>query len=125
MDRTPACRARSGGRTHIDSQTPSCQRSHCLAQGPERSTTVAPRARTNSICQASYFSFFAAPRHSAIEPDRHTGLEPGRIALRIEAQAQRIAIVIADRALRLPGRERPNRPKLGDSGGYRFAPALS
>ena len=50
----------------------------------------------------------------AIEPDRHTGLEPGRIALRIEAYAKRTAVVIADRPLRLPGCERPERHQLGD-----------
>ena len=61
---------------------------------------------------------------TAIEPDRHAGLEPGPIALRIEAQAQRIAIVIADRALSLPGRERPDRLKFGDDGWHGFAHAL-
>ena len=42
---------------------------------------------------------------SAIEPDRHAGLDPGRIAQQVEAQPQRAAVVIADRPLRLPGRE--------------------
>ena len=41
--------------------------------------------------------------------------------MRIEAQAQRIAIVIADRALGLPGRERPERQQLGDDGRRRLA----
>ena len=51
------------------------------------------------------------------------GSKRGRIALRIEAQAQRVAIVIADRALGLPGRERPERPQLGDDGRRRLARA--
>ena len=49
----------------------------------------------------------AAPNSpSAIEPHRRAELEGGRIALRIEAQAQRVEIVIADRTFGLPGRER-------------------
>ena len=48
-------------------------------------------------------------RKSAIEPNRHSGLEAARITLRIEPQAQRIAVVIADRAFGLPGRERSER----------------
>ena len=43
--------------------------------------------------------------------------------LRIEAQAQRIAIVVADRALGLPGRERPERQELGDDRRRRSARA--
>jgi hypothetical protein len=38
-------------------------------------------------------------------PDHHARLEPGRIALRIKSQSQRVAVVIADRALGLPCRE--------------------
>ena len=41
----------------------------------------------------------------ALEPDRHARLEIRRIAFRIEAYAERAAIVIADRALGLPRRE--------------------
>jgi hypothetical protein len=41
------------------------------------------------------------------EPDRHAGFQFGRIALRVETQTQRIAIVVADGPLGLPGRERP------------------
>src|SRR5262249_39614567 len=59
----------------------------------------------------------------AIEPDRHAGLEIGGIALRIEAQPQRAAVVIADRAFRLPGRERAERDQLGDDSAYRVAGA--
>jgi hypothetical protein len=55
-------------------------------------------------------------RGSAIEPDRHAGFEAARITLRIEAQAQRIEIVVADRALGLPGREWPEWQQLGDDG---------
>jgi hypothetical protein len=51
----------------------------------------------------------------AIEPDRHAGLETGSNALRVEAQPQRTAVVVADRALRLPGRERTERHQLGDN----------
>ena len=42
---------------------------------------------------------------SAIEPDGHARLEPGRIAQRVEAQTQCAAVVIADRPLCLPGCE--------------------
>ena len=51
---------------------------------------------------------------SRIEPDRHAGLEAGRITLQVEAQAQGIAVVIANRALGLPSRERAQRAQLGD-----------
>src|SRR5215831_17220906 len=70
--------------------------------------------------------FLAAKRRqsrSAIEPDRHAGLEPGRIAQRVKAQTQRAAVVIADRPLRLPGRERPERHQLGNEGRRWFARA--
>jgi hypothetical protein len=53
---------------------------------------------------------------SAVKPHGHSWLKFRHIALRIEAQAQRIAIVIADRALGLPGRERPERQELSDDG---------
>jgi hypothetical protein len=36
--------------------------------------------------------------------------------LRIEPQAQRVAVVIADHPLGLPGGEGPKRPRLGDDG---------
>src|SRR5262245_17022847 len=61
------------------------------------------------------------PRKSAMEPNRHAGLEAARITLRIEPQAQRIAVVIADRALGLPGRERSERHELGDNRGRQLA----
>src|SRR5262245_42506390 len=62
-------------------------------------------------------------RGSAKEPHRHTRLENSWIALWIEAQAQRVAVVAAGGALGLPGRERAERPKLGDDGRHRFAAA--
>ena len=46
---------------------------------------------------------------SRIEPDRHAWFEAGRITSQIEAQAQRIAIVIANGTLGLPSRERAQR----------------
>src|SRR5262245_15943846 len=52
---------------------------------------------------------------STIEPDRHAWLEAGWIP-QIEAQAQRIAVVIANRTLGLPSREGAERAKLGDQG---------
>src|SRR5438034_7623579 len=60
---------------------------------------------------------------SANEPDRHAGLEGRRIALRIEAQAQRIAVVITDRALSLPGCKWPQQQELSDERRGRFARA--
>src|SRR5262245_53285235 len=58
---------------------------------------------------------------STRNPDRHARLDVARIASRIEAQPQRIAIVIADRALGLPGREGTEWPHFGDDGRYRLA----
>ena len=51
---------------------------------------------------------------SAIEPHRHAWLEAARVAFRIKAQAKRVAIVIADCTLGLPGRKLSKRYKLGD-----------
>ena len=51
---------------------------------------------------------------SARHPDRHARLERGRVALRIKPKAQRVAVVVADRALRLPGCEYPERRELGN-----------
>src|SRR5262249_298388 len=51
---------------------------------------------------------------SSIEPDRHAWFEAVRMPLQIEAQAQRIAIVIANGTLGLPSRERAERAQLGD-----------
>jgi hypothetical protein len=57
----------------------------------------------------------------ALEPDRHTGLEARRIAYRIEAHAERVAVMIADSTLGLPSRKRAKRRKLGNYGRFRFA----
>jgi hypothetical protein len=43
--------------------------------------------------------------NSATNPDRHSGLECARIAGRIETQAQRVAVMIADGAFGLPRRK--------------------
>src|SRR5215471_7378873 len=59
----------------------------------------------------------------AIEPDRHAGFKPGGIALRVEPQAQRVAIMVADRTLRLPSGERSKRHELGDDSRRGFAHA--
>src|SRR5215467_15924796 len=62
-------------------------------------------------------------RRSATEPDRHAGFEPAGIALRVDAQAQRVAIVGADRTLRLPSGERSKRHELGYDSRRGFARA--
>src|ERR1700760_4650610 len=62
-------------------------------------------------------------RVSTSNPDRHAGLEPARTTLRIETQPERTAVMIADCTLSLPGRERTERPQLGDDGRYRVASA--
>src|SRR5262249_9752821 len=67
---------------------------------------------------------FALAFRSTLEPNRHAGLQSRPIAVRIETQAQRIAIVIANRTLGLPGRKRAKRHKLGDRGGSRFPSRL-
>src|SRR5262245_57368907 len=50
---------------------------------------------------------------SRLEPDRHTRLKTDRI-LQIQAQAQRIAVVTANRTFGLPGRECAQRAQLSD-----------
>src|SRR5262249_61961402 len=49
---------------------------------------------------------------SWIEPDQHARIEAAWIALPIEAQAQRVAVEIANPALGLPGRGRGHRTQL-------------
>ena len=56
-----------------------------------------------------------APR-LVIDPDRHARLKVGRLSLRIEAQPKRIAVMIADHPLGLPGGEDSERPQFGDDG---------
>ena len=53
------------------------------------------------------------------------GLKPIRLALQIETQPERIAIIIADRALGLPRREYAERPHLGDGGRCHLACACT
>jgi len=53
-------------------------------------------------------------REVARNPYRHAGLEARGIALRIESQAQRAAVVIADDPLGLPGGKDAERLHLGD-----------
>lgn len=63
---------------------------------------LSPRRRSHSLVRS-------IRRGSASKPHRHAGREPRRIALPIETQAQRRAIMIADRPLGLPGRKRSER----------------
>src|SRR5215471_1162058 len=51
---------------------------------------------------------------SILDPNRHARLEIRRLSLRIETQAQRVAIMIADYPLGLPGGEGAERPQFGD-----------
>src|ERR1700746_599733 len=51
-----------------------------------------------------------------LDPDRHARLEACRLSLRVEAQAQGIAVMIADHPLGLPGGEDPERLQFGDDG---------
>jgi hypothetical protein len=67
-----------------------------------------------AVCCTAHGSCRCGHSHSAIEPDGHAGLESGRIALWIEAQAQRIAVVVADCALGLPSGKGPQRQELSD-----------
>jgi hypothetical protein len=49
-------------------------------------------------------------------PNSHAGFEICRLRERIEAHPQRIAVMISNHPLGLPGRERPERPQSGDNG---------
>src|SRR5712671_6050174 len=51
-----------------------------------------------------------------LDPNRHTRLEACRLSLRVEAQAKRVAVMIANHPLGLPGGERSERPQFGDDG---------
>jgi hypothetical protein len=73
----------------------------------------------SSLCSSQYRIF------STSNPNHHAGLKSTRIALRIETQPKRVAIVIADRALGLPGREGAERPELSDNGWCRPANACT
>src|SRR5260370_10232469 len=59
----------------------------------------------------------AKARESAslmLDPNGHARLEACGLALRVEAQAQRIAVMIANNPLGLPGSKDPERPQFGD-----------
>src|SRR6266403_1109620 len=49
-----------------------------------------------------------------LDPNGHARLEACGLALRVEAQAQRIAVMIANNPLGLPGGKDPERPQFGD-----------
>ncbi len=49
-----------------------------------------------------------------LDPNRHTRLEACRLSLRVEAQAKRVAVMIPNNPLGLPGGERSERPQFGD-----------
>src|SRR6266436_9337115 len=49
-----------------------------------------------------------------LDPNGHTRLEACRLPLRIDAQAQRIAVMIANNPLGLPGGKDAERPQFGD-----------
>src|SRR5712671_798629 len=51
-----------------------------------------------------------------LDPNRHTRLEACRLSLRVEAQAKRVAVMIPNNPLGLPGGERSERPQFGDDG---------
>src|SRR4051812_4955436 len=51
-----------------------------------------------------------------LDPDSHARLKACRFSLRIEAQAKRVAVVIANDPLGLPGGERSDRSQFGDAG---------
>ena len=76
-----------------------------------------PIAIGSGLTNLSNICSFVCSRCSTIEPDRHAWLEAGRITLQIEAQAQSIAVVTANRTLGLPCRERAQRAHLGDQSG--------
>lgn len=48
------------------------------------------------------------------DPDRHAQLERRHVSLRVEAQAQCIAVMVADHPFGLPSGEGPERPQFGD-----------
>ncbi|GCC44034.1 hypothetical protein chiPu_0028186, partial [Chiloscyllium punctatum] len=66
-----------------------------------------------------------ASRVSAFDPDAHAGFETFCGAGGVEAQPQRVAVVIADHALGLPGGEHAERPQLGDEGLGRAAAGIA
>src|ERR1700676_1543909 len=51
-----------------------------------------------------------------LDPNSHAGLEACRLSRRIEAQAKRIAVMIANHPLGLPGGKDSERPQFSDDG---------
>src|SRR3954467_11711187 len=51
-----------------------------------------------------------------LDPNSHAGLKACQFPLRGEAQAKRVAVVIANDPLGLPGGERSERSQFGDDG---------
>src|SRR4029077_4466228 len=49
-----------------------------------------------------------------LDPDSHARLKVCRLSLRVEAQAKRVAVMIPNNPLGLPGGERSERPQFGD-----------
>src|SRR5262245_33397811 len=97
-----------------------CRRARALLQRVPKTTSnsclsllVGQRAAVHAG-KIAHLSPTVLRRRLAIEPDRHAGFEPDDIALRVEPQAQRVAIMVADRTLRLPSGERSKRHELGD-----------
>src|SRR5262245_63554628 len=72
------------------------------------------RSREAALCSSVEICPFLALSDQGSDPDRNAWFEAGRITLQIEAQAERIAIVIANGTLGLPSRERAQRAQLGD-----------
>src|ERR1700736_5205104 len=51
-----------------------------------------------------------------LDPDGHARLKARRLSRRVEAQAERVAVMIANDPFGLPGGERSERPQFGDAG---------
>jgi hypothetical protein len=85
---------------------------NCTAPGRHRIPPLGmPRFRMEA--DATHLDKISS-RKSRIDPDRHARLESCRVTLQVEAQAQSIAVVTANRALGLPGCERAQRAHFGD-----------
>src|SRR3954467_12568415 len=71
--------------------------------------------RANRTSARSEWSpFWNAPL--VLDPNSHARLKACRFSLRIEAQAKRVAVVIPNYPLGLPGGERSERPQFGNDG---------
>src|SRR5882724_6321196 len=112
----------SSRRTKARTLCPLASRNSVRLRPMPPTAPAAPVTRIGLSCL--WFAIITTPSSASFStsnPDRHAGLKPARIALRIETQPERIAIVIADRALGLPGREGAERPQLGDDARHRLA----